>query len=107
MLTFVPDAFDLPISQLHRPGQATSAKALAKAPVTRINRTRAVYEVLKTYGERGGIPEELAIGMGEDLIDVRRCFSVLKKLNRIAPTGEERQNGKKNWCEVFRAITIS
>lgn len=99
------DLFNLPTNQMHRPGQSTSRRALEKTTESRGNRTKAVFDFLKGYGARGAIPEELAAAMGEELIDVRRCFSVLKKLEKIEPTGEERLNNKQNYCEVWRVMT--
>ena len=96
------DLFSLPIKQLHRPGQVTSRDALVKTVKSRDNRQQRVLKVLGEYGLRGAIPEELAQYMGEDIIDVRRCFSVLKKLGKIEPTGESRLNNKDNYCEVWR-----
>lgn len=100
----MPDIFTLPTDRLHRPGQETSRKALEKSTQSRASRTSAVYEVLKSYGHKGAIPEELSIYMGEELIDVRRCFSVLKKKHLIEWTSEERKNHKDNWCQVYRVL---
>lgn len=100
---FQDDLFSVPAGELHRPGQSTSRKALDKTEKSRSNRTKRVYERLESWGGgRGTIPEELAFVMDEDLIDVRRCFSVLKKLGKIEATGETRLNNKGNECEVWR-----
>lgn len=96
------DLFSLPNYRLHRKGQHTSKTALEKTEKPRENRQRKVYESLKLYGRVGAIPEELSTRTGEELIDVRRCFSVLKKLDKIEPTGETRDNAKGNACEVWR-----
>lgn len=98
------DLFSVPVRELHRPGQTTSKAALEKTVKSRDNRQRRVYEALKAYGHDGAIPEELALRMGEELIDVRRCFSVLKKLGKIEFTGEERMNAKQHYCEVWRVL---
>lgn len=98
------DLFSVPNNQLHRRGQRTSKAALEKTTKSRDNRQRKVYRALQAWGETGAIPEELAKLMGEDLIDVRRCFSVLKKLKKITPTGKTRLNDKGNECEVWRAV---
>ena len=108
--------FNIPDDQLHRPGQSTSERALATTATSRSEMNKRVYEAIKGRGSAGAIPEEIVAGSVKqfefnpyikplDLIDVRRAFSVLKKprLNLIEPTGEERQNAKGNWCEVWRA----
>lgn len=97
-----PDLFSLPVNRLHRKGQHTSKAALEKSKRSRSNRTQKVYNALKSYGEKGAIPEEMVYYVSEDLIDVRRCFHVLKKRGLIVPTGEQRLNGKGNFCEVFK-----
>lgn len=95
------DLFTIPDGQLHRPGQETSAAALEKTGKARANRQRRVFEALKNF-PAGTIPEQVAVVMKLDLIDVRRCFSVLKRLGKIEPTGEVRKNYKDNDCEVWR-----
>lgn len=98
------DLFSLPVHQLHRPGQTTSKAALVKTMSSRDTRQRRVYEALERFGRRGAIPEEVATHMGEELIDVRRCFSVLKKLEKIETTGCK-ENGNGHLCEVWRVIS--
>jgi hypothetical protein len=97
--------FSVPTHTLHRAGQSTSRKALVKTEKSRDNRQRRVFEFLKKF-PTGNIPEEISALMGEDLIDVRRCFSVLKKLGKIEATGEERENGKGNFCMVWKVAHV-
>ena len=99
-----PERRSIPIAQLHRPGQKTSREALEKTVESRDNRQRRVFNRLTTYAD-GTIPEILAAAMGEELIDVRRCFSVFKKLDLIEATGEEIKNEKGNFCAVWKAKT--
>lgn len=95
------DLFSLPNNQLYRTGQTTSRAALDGAEKSRDSRQRRVFTRLKEY-PHGTIPERLAAVMGEDLIDMRRCFSVLKKLGKIEETGEEIQNDKGRFCQVWK-----
>lgn len=97
------DLFGVPAYRLHRKGQATSKAALEKTERPRANRQKRVYDAIVKYGAKGAIPEEVAVFMNEELIDVRRCFSVLKLVGKIEPTGEQRENGKGNACIVWRA----
>lgn len=100
------DLFTVADERLHRAGQDTSAAALAKTGRSRATRQRNVYEFLARHGDEGAIPEELAALMGEELIDVRRCFSVLKKTGAIISTGELRKNLKGHDCVVYRAVAL-
>ena len=96
-----PPRRSFPIQQLHRPGQKTSREALEKTVESRDNRQRRVFNRLCVFHD-GAIPEEVAYDLDEELIDVRRCFSVFKKLDLIEATGEERRNDKGNFCEVWK-----
>lgn len=92
------------VEKAHRPGQSTSRKAAEKSAAPRISLSKTVYDYLYRVGATGAIPEQIAQRMGRDLIDVRRAFSVLKKLGKIEATGEDRENARGNMCEVWRAI---
>lgn len=94
------NGFFIPNEELHRPGQETSRAALEASTTSRESKAAQVHRWIKRKGYDGAIPEDFN---AMDLIDVRRCFSVLKKLDKIEFTGEERKNDKGHFCQVWRA----
>jgi len=65
-------------------------------------RQSRIFNIIKSC-LHGCTPEGVSICSGEVLIDVRRCFSTLKKQGKIVATGEVKVSDRGHLCKVWKA----